>query len=106
LFAWEEELVGELCLLLHTVTLQVEKEDKWLWKLESTNNFSICSAYNVLVHQNHSATTVSFQDLWHKDIPLKVVLFAWRLFCDRLPTKDNLIRRGVIAYVDSLCWWL
>ena len=32
-----------------------------------------------------------------------VVLFAWRLFRDRLPTKDNLIRRGVIAFVDSLC---
>jgi len=34
--------------------------------------------------------------LWYKDVPLKVVLFAWRLFRDRLPTKDNLLRRGVI----------
>jgi len=31
LFEWEEEQVGELCLLLQNVTLQVEKEDKWLW---------------------------------------------------------------------------
>jgi len=35
--------------------------------------------------------------LWHKDVPLKVVLFAWRLFQDRLPTKDNLYRRNVLA---------
>jgi len=25
-----------------------------------------------------------------------VSVFAWRLFCDRLPTKDNLYRRRII----------
>ena len=30
LFVWEEELLGELCLLLHNVNLQVDKEDRWL----------------------------------------------------------------------------
>jgi len=38
-----------------------------------------------------------------KDIPLKVVLFAWRPIRDRLPTKDNLIRRGILDSDDSLC---
>jgi len=89
--------VGELCLSLHNVTLQVDKDDKWLWKLESSNDFTVRSAYKVLIHQQHSATTVSSKVLWHKDIPLKIVLFAWRLFRDRLPTKDNLFRRGVIS---------
>ena len=46
LFAWEEEQVGELCLLLQNVTLQVEKEDKWLWNLEKSNVYSVRSAYN------------------------------------------------------------
>ena len=41
--------------------------------------------------------------LWHKDVPLKVVLFAWRLFRDRLPTKDNLHRRGVIDHASTVC---
>jgi len=36
--------------------------------------------------------------LWNKDITLKVVLFAWRLFRDRLPINDNLLSRGVIHY--------
>ena len=36
-------------------------------------------------------------------MPLKVVLFAWRLFRDRLPTKDNLLRRGVINHASQTC---
>ena len=34
--------------------------------------------------------------LWHKDFPLKVMLFVWRLFRDRPPTKDNQYRHQVI----------
>jgi len=36
-------------------------------------------------------------------VPLKVVVFAWRLFRDRLPTKDNLLRRGVINHDSRMC---
>jgi len=46
---------------------------------------------------------VPASSLWHKDVPLKVVLFAWRLFRDRLPTKDNLYRRHVIDIDAQLC---
>ena len=58
------------------MTLQVDKEDKWLWDLDSSNDFTVRSAYKVLVHQHHTDTTVSTKVLWHKDISLKVVLFA------------------------------
>jgi len=46
---------------------------------------------------------VAVSALWNKHVPLKVVLFAWRLFRDRLPTKDNLLRRGVIPLDSRLC---
>ncbi|KEH22028.1 hypothetical protein MTR_7g029185 [Medicago truncatula] len=51
LFAWEEEVVGELRLLLQTVTLEVNKEDMWLWNLETSNAFSVRSAYIFLTAQ-------------------------------------------------------
>jgi len=41
--------------------------------------------------------------IWDKDVPLKVLLFAWRLFRDRLPTKINLHRRHVIDIDDQNC---
>jgi hypothetical protein len=103
LFAWEEELVRELILLLGNVTLQVNKVDRWLWNLENSKSFTVRSAYNYLTAQIPTDTLVPVASLWHKDIPLKVVLFAWHLFRDRLPTKDNLFRRGVIDQNSLEC---
>jgi len=41
--------------------------------------------------------------IWHKDAPLKVSLFAWRLIRNRFSTKDNLFRRGIIPLESQLC---
>lgn len=46
---------------------------------------------------------VEVSSLWNKDVPLKIVPCVWRLFCDRLPAKDNLLRRGVIDNDSRLC---
>lgn len=107
LFTWEGELVGELSLLLPNVILQVEKDDRWHWNLESTHAFSVRSAYKFLSNHHHVAATVAKKSLCHKDISLKVVFFVWCLFRDRLPTKDNLLHHGVIDNDSQLCvWWL
>jgi len=95
--------VGELISILQSVTLQVHKEDRWLWNLEKSNVFSVCSAYNFLTTQTTVVNPVDAKLLWHKELPLKVVIFAWRLFRDRLPTKNNLIRRNIINLDSSSC---
>ncbi|KAK2394241.1 hypothetical protein QL285_056095 [Trifolium repens] len=41
--------------------------------------------------------------IWHPQIPLKVSIFAWRLLRDRLPTKVNLITRGILSTAAHLC---
>jgi hypothetical protein len=35
--------------------------------------------------------------------PWKVSIFAWRLLCDRLPTKTNLVARSIINPASHLC---
>jgi len=40
---------------------------------------------------------------WYKSVPLKVYICAWRLFRNRWPTKDNLVRRDIINMDDQLC---
>nr|ABN08507.1 Myb, DNA-binding [Medicago truncatula] len=44
-----------------------------------------------------------FDDIWHKPVPLKVSLFAWRLLRNRLSTKDNLVWRRVLQHDDNKC---
>jgi len=83
--------------------LQVNKEDIWLLTLETSNAFTVRSLYNFLTLQPHIDLPVAASSIWHKDVSLKVVLFAWRLFRDRLPTKDNLLQRGVINHDSRMC---
>ena len=42
-------------------------------------------------------------DVLHKQVPLRVSLFVWRLLRNRLPTKDNLLRRHIIIAKDNTC---
>lgn len=63
-----------------------------------------------LWHKKTSITTVAdpptvgVGDLvWHKQVPLKVSILAWRLIRDRLPTKANLVRRRCLAVEAAGC---
>jgi len=65
--------------------------------------YTVQSAYNFLNANVTADLPVSVSSLWHKDVPLKVTLFAWRLFRNRLPTKDNLFRRQIIVMDAQAC---
>jgi hypothetical protein len=41
--------------------------------------------------------------VWHKQVPLKVSIFAWRLLRDQLPTKTNLVARDIISPEVHFC---
>ncbi|GJW67966.1 RNA-directed DNA polymerase, eukaryota [Tanacetum coccineum] len=43
---------------------------------------------------------------WVKYIPIKINIFAWRARLDRLPTRSNLLRRGVVldSSLCPICW--
>ncbi|KAK2387235.1 hypothetical protein QL285_061035 [Trifolium repens] len=96
LWAWEEELLGECQALLLTVTLQVGSSDRWQWRSDPILGYSVRDAYQVLTSQD--TTIGEAEDLiWHRHVPLKVSIFAWRLLRDRLPTRANLVSRGILA---------
>ncbi|KVH96764.1 Endonuclease/exonuclease/phosphatase [Cynara cardunculus var. scolymus] len=73
----------------------------WRWALDSHGTLPVSSmraAYDDLsLHQ------VSFQTSWWVNwVPTKINILAWRLLHKRLPTKNNLIKRGVVC-LSSLC---
>jgi len=68
--------VGKLRILLLNVFLQGDKNDRWLRTLDSSNVFSVRSAYKYITLQPPIDSLMVVSSLWHKDVPLKVVLFA------------------------------
>jgi hypothetical protein len=103
---WEEELVAECRTLLLTVSLQDDSTDVWTWIPDPSHGYTVRGAYRTLTDgtpTNLGVSVLSDDIFWRKDVPLKVSIFAWRLFRNRLPTKGNLFRRGIIHHDDQMC---
>ncbi|MCH81803.1 cysteine-rich receptor-like protein kinase [Trifolium medium] len=82
---------------------EAQLPDKRQWKPDPFTGLSVCGAYQLLT-SHQTVTSYSVTDLiWHCQVPLKVSIFAWRLLRDRLPTKTNLVSRGIITPKDHLC---
>lgn len=58
-------------------------------------------AYHFLTTSKEPIDRGLVDNVWHKQVMLKVFVFAWRLLRNRLPTKDNLVRRGVLHEGDN-----
>ena len=103
LFAWEEEIVRECSVLLHNIVLQVNVYDTWQWLLDPIHGYSVRGAYHYFTKNPGTMDRSQVDDVWLKQIPSKVSLLVWRLLRNRLPTKDNLAQRGVLASTDMAC---
>jgi len=103
LWAWEEELLEECRELLLTVTLQDSSTDRWLWLLDHIGGYSVRGVYDLLTSHEQPHLHQNLELIWHKQVPLKVSIFAWRLLRDRLPTKENLANRGIISLEARMC---
>jgi len=75
----------------------------WQWHLNPTKGYSVRGVYDMLASQEHAQMQSDLDLIWHKQVPLKVSIFAWRLLRDRLPTKSNLATQGVISSDTRFC---
>ena len=93
------ECVEQLSLMI----LQVGVTDRWIWKLHSSHWYTLKGSYNLLTTFEVDVDDRFNHILWLKQIPLKVNIFIWCLFINRLATKMILFRRNILDYNDSLC---
>jgi hypothetical protein len=106
LFVWEEDLLRELMTSLQGVSLST-LADKWVWSEAVDGVFSVNSCYSALTrHAAYLSNFTEFQKLvfqgiWKSAAPLKVTAFSWQTLHDKIPTRRNLHRRGVIADVAA-----
>ncbi|GAU27401.1 hypothetical protein TSUD_356360 [Trifolium subterraneum] len=110
-FRWKRELsVAEFNLfqeLLHVVTqsLSLGMEDSWVWTLDPTGSYSVKSAYLAITSVEVAPEPNSLLTrVWKSWAPSKVIVFSWQLLQDRVPTRQNLLRRHVLREASlSLC---
>jgi hypothetical protein len=103
LHAWEEESVGECVALLCNIILQDSVQDSWRWTLNPNHGYSVKEAYRYITDSGAMVDRSQVDDVWSNHIPSKVSLLGWRLLRNRLPTKDNLVRRGILSLTDGNC---
>jgi hypothetical protein len=84
-------------------------DDKWLWKENSEEGFSVKYCYNLMYRGLREQVLLNpcavcaFSNLWKCGEPSKVCVFSWKLQLDRIPTKVNLWKRGVIEFQHINC---
>jgi len=65
--------------------------------------YSVRGVYDMLTSHEHPRLHHNLELIWHRQVPLKVSIFAWRLLCERLPTKSNLAVHGIIPTEARMC---
>lgn len=87
--------------LLDGIRLNRENNDVWRWRHAGNGMYSTSLAYKRLQSEINGAAGNShdhdkaFKKLWSSFAPRRVPTIVWKMMRQRLPTKDNLRRRGV-----------
>ena len=93
-FECESTLQEELLRSLSGVKLNREMKDCMTWKGE---DFSVKSAYDCVAKSDICNENVTFKHLWMSRAFPNVLTTGWRVLLDRIPTRVNLSRRGVVV---------
>ncbi|GJW02620.1 RNA-directed DNA polymerase, eukaryota, reverse transcriptase zinc-binding domain protein [Tanacetum coccineum] len=82
----------ELVQLLNLVSLSLAS-DRWSWTLHGLGVFSVKSAREEI--DKHVLVAAPSHTRWSKVLHIKLNIFWWRMFLDRLPTRSNLYNKGI-----------
>jgi hypothetical protein len=89
--------------LLLTRSLQDQTSDRWQWQPDPDKGYTVRGAYQLLTSHALPPMDDAEKLIWHSQVPLEVSIFAWRLLRDRLPTKANLVTRGILPTTAHMC---
>jgi hypothetical protein len=102
-FRWRRELsvweFDQFQVLLAAVANHplVGATDSWSWRHDPTGTFSVKSAYLLLTADLvFNGLDALLAKVWKSWAPSKVIVFSWQLLQDRVPTRQNLLKRRVI----------
>ncbi|GKU90507.1 hypothetical protein SLEP1_g4496 [Rubroshorea leprosula] len=99
---WEEEAEKELQKTIDKVKISPGCADRWEWIHSVDGQYSTTTAYAVLVKQRKEDEEEKILErVWNPTIPTKVAAFNWKVLIDRIPTRINLFKRGIIKDLEE-----
>jgi hypothetical protein len=96
----EKRLESELLDEVQLIQLNEYEKDKRMW---SRNGYSVKEAYSSIIGEYVAEDSRDLAAVWNGLIPLKVSAFVWRLLQNRIPSRGNLIKRGVLNESQKFC---
>ena len=109
---WRSDLVKQIFMqddsnvILSMPRSHSQAANRLVWACTPRGTFTIRSAHKIALSlSNHTHAARASNDesqhlfwctLWSLNVPQKLKIFAWRAYCNILPTKVNLSHRGVI----------
>ncbi|XP_058724451.1 uncharacterized protein LOC131595932 [Vicia villosa] len=85
----------------------VQDSDTFSWSFDDNNVFTVASISSMIDSAKSFAwdnqVTNSLKVLWDLKLPPKIKVFGWRFFIDRLPTRDQLLKRGIALASGPNC---
>ncbi|GLT48512.1 hypothetical protein SLA2020_221330 [Shorea laevis] len=88
--------------MLEGVKMSHANPDRWEWIQSKDGLYSTKEAYSLLTKEQHEARAgTTFQRIWNTMLPSKIAAFNWQLLLDRIPTKLNLVKRGIIKNLEE-----
>ncbi|XP_068466703.1 uncharacterized protein [Phaseolus vulgaris] len=103
-FDWEKALLEQLVQNLQEVKPFVGEEDVWVWKVGGCLTYAVNSAYVHLRRVQGGQSSSVYSKLWRCKALPSALITAWRVLENRVASRVNLARRGVVW---CLCFeWL
>ncbi|GJZ16837.1 hypothetical protein Tco_0552960 [Tanacetum coccineum] len=88
----EQHMLVDLHTMLDSVSLS-NSNDRWVFDLVSDGSFRVKETRNFIDNTFLPAQKVATR--WVNFVPIKVNVFFWRVRLNCLPTRVNLVRRGI-----------
>ncbi|XP_058742175.1 uncharacterized protein LOC131614631 [Vicia villosa] len=108
----DEEVVSESATLqIYLIGTAPRKglEDTFKWFKSTTGSYSVSSGYELFSASSsnisyEAESLATFKIIWKSFVPSKIQVLGWRCVIDRLATREQLAKRGILTDSrDKVC---
>lgn len=103
----EQTVFSELLSFINRYTMKQEEEDRWSWRHSTNGCYSTSKAYQHIMQEKaqndvRQQEKKEFKWLWNCYAPRRVQAITWKILKQRMATKENLQKRGVLHSDEEL----